>query len=211
MSNDIQLLENRWNDLFTTQDSTIVSELYSNLIQKYNEGNRHYHRIEHIQDCFEKFDYIKENLSDQNNVALAIWFHDVIYTAQDNENEYQSALYARHCLKKLNFDSISILKIERLILLTKHPSFPITNDDKYLLDIDLSILGSEPTKYEQYSAAIRKEYQHVPLELYRDTRKKILKSIIDKNSIFETEYFISKFQHQAIENVTREILSLEDQ
>ncbi len=207
---DIQQLKVRWNKLFITDDSTVVSELYSDLLQKYNQAHRHYHGIEHIQDCLEKFDVIKEKLSDAKDIELAIWFHDVIYTPQNNDNEYQSALYARQCLEKLNYDSPSVLKIERLIFLTKHPSFPITSDDKYLLDIDLSILGSEPDQYDQYSTAIRKEYQHVPLGLYRETRKKILNSIIERKTIFETEYFKSHFQSQAIENVNREIISLEN-
>jgi len=99
-------------------------------------------------------------------VETAIWFHDIIYDPLRNDNEAMSVVYAKCFLKSIKIHDYEIAKTERLILLTKHPSDPLTEDEKYLIDIDLSILGAETALYDQYEKWIREEYAYVSDEVF---------------------------------------------
>lgn len=106
-------------------------------------------------------------------VEVALWFHDIIYDPKKNDNEKMSSEYAKAFLESINLAPDVISKIEHLIALTKHPSCPETCDEKYIIDIDLAILGLNKEHYDSYESSIRKEYGFVPTILYKRGRKKI--------------------------------------
>ncbi|MDM8556712.1 hypothetical protein QUF75_18455 [Desulfococcaceae bacterium HSG7] len=104
----------------------------------------------------------------------------------------------------------TIRKIEHLINLTKHPSNPENSDEKYLIDIDLLILGTDSESYDKYRSDIRKEYSFVPDFLFKKGRKKLLKSFLTSWRIYHTDYFFSEFENQARSNIKRELSELND-
>lgn len=81
-------------------------------------------------------------------------------------------------------------------------------DTNFLLDIDLTILGSQPLVYQQYCQQIREEYRIYDDEAYRTGRKQVLVHLISQNNIYKTEYFQNKYEDQAIFNLNIELASL---
>jgi predicted metal-dependent HD superfamily phosphohydrolase len=206
---DIGKLMTRWFGLF--QQYAEIDYIYKgleDLVQKYTEPNRHYHNLNHVNTCLNAFDQTVDHISDKFCVEAAIWFHDVIYDPQKGDNEHLSAKHASAFLGKTNVEEKKISKIENLICLTKHPANPLSGDEKILLDIDLMILGSEPKLYEEYEKSIRKEYSFVPSHLYKMGRKKLLKSFIERKKIFETSFFVQRYETQARDNLEKAINNL---
>lgn len=200
-------LKQRWQQLFAfsanqsaMQKSTVESGL-ENLLRQYAEKHRFYHTIEHIKACLGFFDEVKSSISDAKSLEIALWFHDVIYDPIRNDNEAKSALFAKSFLESIHDSDYDIQKIEKLILQTKHPSKPTNSDEKYLIDIDLAILGASIELYNRYETWIRKEYKRIPDLLYKKGRKKVLNSFIDLERIYQTDYFYKKFEVQARKNL----------
>ena len=153
--------------IFTSQESE-----YAFLIEKYSESQRHYHTLDHIEDCLMKCEKVKNEIKDLKSFQIALLYHDLFYDPKRKDNEEKSAEYAFNLLESLKFNNAQ--KVKEIILLTKHPSIPKTKDEKLLLDIDLSILGESPKTYEIYEENIRKEYIHAPKIMYSFGRKKLL-------------------------------------
>ena len=150
---------------------------------------------------------IKMEIEDLDSLKFAIWFHDIIYKSTNKDNEEQSAVFTENALKSLNFDNFRIKKVKKLIISTKkHELVLVENyDNAYLLDLDLSILGTDWETYNVYIQNIRKEYKIYPNILYKPGRKKVLKHFLERDSLFFTERFKTKFENQARENLKKEI------
>ena len=174
---------------------------YQLLLEQYSESHRFYHTLHHIEDCLKKYEEVEDKLQNKETVLTALLFHDIIYNPRQKENEEKSAEYAEEILLNFNFEDQFISRVKDLILLTRHPSKPQSLDDKYLIDIDLSILGAERDIYEVYEENIRKEYSHVPKLLYKIGRSKLLKSFLKEEKIFQTDTFHDPLDSQARANL----------
>ena len=172
---------------------------YAFLISQYSELHRHYHTLAHIEDCLFKCDIGIEHINDLKSFQIALLYHDIFYDPKRKDNEEKSADYAFKFLNQLHFQNAQ--KVKDLILLTKHPSVPKTQDEKLLLDIDLSILGEDKNTYEKYEENIRKEYIHVPKVMYKLGRKKLLKKFLAQERLFQTDIFFEKYEEQARVNI----------
>lgn len=206
---EIKELEDRWVKLCGSgTDGVLVNNGFKTLVRKYSEKHRCYHHLGHINACLELFDEVADFIEECFNIEMSIWFHDAIYDPMRSDNEEKSSQYAKKFLPAISLNSAEINKIEHLILLTRHPSKPVTDDEKYLVDIDLSILGANNALYDSYELAIRKEYSLVPSFRYRNGRMDVLKSFAKLDKIFQTEYFYEKFEIQARHNIDRTLRSL---
>jgi predicted metal-dependent HD superfamily phosphohydrolase len=74
-------------------------------------------------------------------------------------------------------------------------------DAALFLDIDLSILGAVPERFAVYDAAIRREYEHVPDDLYRTGRRAVLKTFLERDPLYLTKTFAVRFEKQARANL----------
>jgi len=153
-----------------------VSILWQDIAMRYNEPQRAYHSLQHIQQLFGQYDQVKGNLHEPHIIALAIYYHDVIYEPTRSDNELKSAEYAVESLTGyLNAEQCQ--HIYALIMMTaSHQVDKWSNETKerekysdaaYLLDMDLSILGVSWSEYEHYAHAVRQEYAHVSDDDYR--------------------------------------------
>lgn len=202
-------IEDRWMGLFSSVDnSSIVKEGLRQLVARYSETHRHYHTLHHVNACLEQLNEVVDYIVDPFNIESAIWFHDVIYDPKRDDNEDMSAKYAKASLESIGLSSNVIAQIEHLILLTKHPSNPITSDEKYLIDIDLSTLAANEELYDSYELSIRKEYAFVPDLLYKAGRKKILNAFSNLDRIYRTDYFYEKYESRARKNIDRALLMI---
>ena len=53
------------------------SNIWWTIVQtRYSENQRYYHTLVHLEDMFQKFDTLKEKLTQPDAVALAVFFHE---------------------------------------------------------------------------------------------------------------------------------------
>ena len=180
------------------------------LIARYGEPHRRYHTMVHIEDCLAQVAASTDMDDDQRTLMdAAIWFHDAIYDATRTDNEAESAKLAADRLAAEGAPQAFIDEVVRLILLTAGHS--VQADDVLgarLVSIDLSILGAEPDRYDAYAAAIREEYAHVPVPLYRAGRAAILGRFLESEALFADPRWAKRYETQARANLTREIAAL---
>ena len=209
-------------DNFAHLDTAQIQQAWLRLLLHYQEAHRYYHDLSHIEVSFTWFDRVQEQFDNPLAVALAIWFHDIIYDVRRRDNEVNSGYYAITALTNFAVPPQLVQQVYELILLTQHPSKPrhvfkglsgslltntnndvlsSINDQALFLDIDLTILGQHSAIYANYEKAIRAEYQHVPLWLYKLGRKRLLKQFLRQPIIYYSDYFKEKFEHQARVNI----------
>jgi len=177
--------------------------VYDDMVMRYGESHRKYHTLDHIEAMLEHKHGI---IPLDDELELAIIFHDVIYDPQSQENERNSADYFLRCFDGFIWGEFSS-EVERLILATDHGSQRRgTNREDLLIDIDLSIFSADADSYDLYSKGIREEFKHLSDDEFRIGRARVLKKFLDK-PIYGTRYFRPK-EGLAHENLERELASL---
>lgn len=187
-----------------------ITELWQDIAVRYNETQRAYHTLNHLKQLFGQFEQIKPCLHEPHLIALALYYHDVIYDPRRSDNELKSAEYAIEALRcSLSEDQCQ--PIYTLIMMTAtHQMDTLAHEDKisdaaYLLDMDLSILGVPWSEYQVYAQAVRQEYVHVTKENYRVGRIAVLEKLLAHSSLYLTAYYHKRLEEQARKNIKREI------
>ncbi len=207
MTADEAIAEARWRETWQLAGAAAPTEVLEQLLAKYAEPYRAYHNLSHVLDCLNHAASVRAQLEHPQCVELALWFHDVIYEPRAGDNEERSAAFAVEALTELVTPEV-LRHVEELILATRHPSRPSEADARYLVDIDLAILGAPPAAFDTYEAAIRREYRWVPAPLYRRKRKQVLQSFLDLDRIYLTEHFGRRLEEQSRANLQRSISKL---
>lgn len=200
-----------WSAAFDDLGARISMSEFNNLRTKYTEIHRHYHTERHLEECFEQYELLYESeLTTPGEVALAIFYHDAIYEIPGADNEYRSAELARKELSQLGVAEHSVTAVANMIEASTHRRghTPKTGDEKYFLDIDMSILGASGDRFDEYEWQIRKEYSIFPHDQFNLGRAKVLKTFLDMESIYYTDYFRSKLERQARDNISRSLSKL---
>jgi predicted metal-dependent HD superfamily phosphohydrolase len=96
------------------------------------------------------------------------------------------------------------------ILATKGHTVSTDNDTNLFTDADLSILGESWELYQEYFQKIRKEYAIYPDAVYNPGRTKVLNHFLSMERIFKTDIFHEKFELNAKNNLTRELVHLQE-
>jgi predicted metal-dependent HD superfamily phosphohydrolase len=190
-----------------SRDSLLIDVVWETINKKYSERNRHYHNLKHIESMLELTKENETAITNLDEVLFAIWFHDSIYKSRSKRNEEKSANFAETILRKFNITTQKIENIKQLILSTKkHKIIADENaDNAFLLDFDLSILGTDWSVYQNYSHNIRKEYKMYPDFLYKPARKKVLESFLNREKLYFTEKYSLLFEEKARENLQKEL------
>lgn len=187
-----------------------VKALWQDIAVRYNETQRAYHSLQHIQQLFLQFEQIKHQLHEPHIIALALYYHDVIYDPRRSDNELKSAEYAVEALKGY-LSAEQCQHIYALIMMTAtHELHECLNTDTvsdaaYFLDMDLSILGTPWSEYQVYAQAVRQEYHHIANEDYRTGRIAVLQKLLAHPVLYLTAYYHNQFEVQARDNIKREI------
>lgn len=184
-----------------------VAALWNELAGAYGQKFRKYHNLGHLTELFAYFDKFKDEIENTEEMLLAIYYHDFIYSIWKKDNEEKSAIKATQVLQDIGFEVDGIQRIEALILCTKHHNGK-SYDEKLLIDFDLAILGQPEEVYQDYARKIRKEYAKIPSIMYRKGRKKVLQHFLDRENIYQTALFKSSLEKQARTNLSHELQSL---
>ena len=179
--------------------------IFERLIECYSESHRDYHNLRHIREMLECIKLHKEDISDYPLLYISCLYHDIVYDTHASDNEEKSADYLERDFKKY-LPKEKIEKCKDLILGTKKHQFVRDDfDTKIFLDSDLLILGRERNRYIEYMDSIRKEYEWVEKEFYKQERTKILQKFLERERIYFTNEIFEKNEKQARENIKFEI------
>lgn len=172
----------------------------------YGEPHRQYHTLEHIGACLDAFSLVKQQAEAPGQVALAIWFHDIVYDTRRSDNEDRSAERAAAFCDSAGLSDMS-KPVAALVMATKHVD-SASGDAALLNDVDLSILGQDAAAFDRYDSQIREEYAWVPEAVYRQERAKILQGFLDRPAIYRTDHFKDSFEGRARNNLARSLATL---
>lgn len=170
---------------------------WNRLASAYAEPHRAYHTLEHIAHCLEELDRVRELAADPVAVEMAIWYHDAVYDTRAKDNEQKCADWARADAESMGLAPERRDRVERLILASTHQGVPADPDARLFTDLDLSILGQPPVAFDEYERKVRVEYGWVPEPAYRVGRSAILRSFLERPTIYATEAVRSRYETQA--------------
>lgn len=197
----------RWSETWALLAAPAPEGRLEDLRTRYAEPHRHHHGLEHVLDCLAKASACREIQSSPGLVDLALWYHDAVYEPRRSDNEARSAELAVNALGgSLPPERVGIVR--ELILDTRLDGSPSSDDGAVVVDVDRSILGAEAGRFQEYSKAIRAEYSWVPWFLYRRRRAAVLRSFLDRPSIFTTRWFRDRYEAQARANLAAELAEL---
>jgi predicted metal-dependent HD superfamily phosphohydrolase len=173
------------------------------LLAAYREPQRHYHTLQHLEECLRlATDYV-EQADHPAELELALWFHDAVYDVRAHDNEARSAQWAVSALRESGLAKEACERIHALIMATRHSALPDTPDAALLTDIDLAILGAPDARFAEYERQIRAEYAWVPPDVYADKRRRVLLGFLQREHIYATPLLRARFEAPARANLQR--------
>lgn len=194
-----------WRELGASQPN---DKLFHKLVECYSEPHRRYHTVQHLQECFAHLELVRSLAPHPNEVELALWFHDAIYVTSKSDNEERSAEWARDSALSAGLSAEQAERIAELVMSTKHDAVPVGPDASVLVDIDLAILGADSARFDEYEVQVREEYAWVPESVYRQARGKILREFLNRERIYNTQFFQTEYETRARENISRSLTRL---
>lgn len=199
-------LEKAWTELWSRTEATGDGAApYRDLVRRYAEPHRLYHSLAHIEHCLDEFESVRRMAANPDAVELALWFHDAVYRPRATDNEERSADLVRR------LPGLPRGVAERaadLVLATRHAAPPEDPDAQLVVDVDLAILGQPADRFDRYEEEIRREYSWVPGFLFRSKRGGILRTFLQRPSIFRTGYFRGRYETAARANLERSLARL---
>jgi predicted metal-dependent HD superfamily phosphohydrolase len=199
---------NAWRELGVAE-SPELRRLHRDVLLRYSEPHRHYHTQQHLAECFEKVQDIISLAAHPAEVLVGLWFHDAIYDTQRHDNEQLSADWARSAARELGARAESAQRIHDLIMFTRHSAEPTGVDAQVLVDADLSILGAQPARFQEYETQVRSEYAWVPEAVFRSRRAGILAEFLGRAHLYSTAQFQERYEAQARRNLQHSLECLE--
>ena len=198
-------LAQRWQSLWQEVGKPAPAGLLQALFEAYSEPQRHYHTLQHLEECFARFDAVKHLAEHPVEVELALWFHDSVYDVHAHDNEARSSDWSDRALREAGLAIDACARILALIMVTCHDALPASNDARLLTDIDLAILGAEPDRFAEYERQIRLEYAHVPEALFNAKRRAILQAFLGRTRLFHTPALHERLEAAARRNLAQAI------
>ncbi len=204
-----EALRANWNAAWRALGVATADEaLYIELQRCYGEPQRHYHTLQHLGECLAWFEREKELAERPGEVALALWFHDAVYDVHAHDNEARSAEWARSAILSAGAPADAAGRVHALVMATRHDAVPEGRDAELLIDIDLSILGADPARFDEYERQVNAEYAFVPDEVRRPRRRAILQRFLAREPIYATQRMHALLEARARANLARSIAAL---
>jgi len=175
------------------------------LQRRYSEPQRHYHTLQHLGECLTWFEREQALAERPGEVALALWFHDAIYDVHAHDNEARSAEWARSAMLASGAQAEAAERVHALVMATRHDAVPEGCDAELLIDIDLSILGAERERFDEYERQVHAEYAFVPDAVRLPRRRAILQRFLAREAIYATPRMHALLEARARANLARSI------
>jgi predicted metal-dependent HD superfamily phosphohydrolase len=191
------------------------------LLDRWSEPHRSYHGTGHLTHVLDSLVVLDPERRAPRAVSLALWFHDAVHDGAAGDDEARSADLAEALLSPLTGDDDGtgrgagplspeeVAEVRRLVLLTTHHDpGPDDHAGALVSDADLAILGSAPDRYLRYTDQVRREYAHVPDEVFRPARATVLEQILAGGPVFRTAVGAERWEAAARRNLTDEVRRL---
>lgn len=183
--------------------------VFEDLREAYNMPPRAYHNLDHINYCLDALDKVYVYCDAPAEIAMALWFHDVIYHPLSETNEADSVVFARDALFRLNVSRERTDNIARLIMATKHDGTLMSHDEEMIADIDLVVLAESKEFFAETGRKVFKEYHGlVPRDAYFAGRADFFEGLLNRGRIFYSEHFYEMYEATAEKNLRAEIAML---
>ena len=197
-----------WRALCQSLELTGFNAEYDAVVVAWQSWGRHYHTLEHLQACLTELDGARALAARPAEVEVALWYHDAIYRTYRRDNEARSAAWAARFLLEHRAAPEVAERVSTLVLATAHLGEAMTGDAGLVADIDLSILGQPEPVYDAFEHGVRKEYWWVPRRSYRTARVRILRSFLERPTIFNWPQLRERYEARARANLARAIEAL---
>ncbi|CAH0299201.1 HD domain-containing protein [Pseudomonas brassicacearum] len=184
-------------------------ETYEKLLRHYGEPHRAYHNLQHLKECLQVRRVVNAACQAPAEIDLALWFHDAIYDPLRSDNELRSAQWLDDVARDSGLGDETRRRLYDLVMVTRHDGAPKSADEAVLVDTDLAILGASFERFEEYDQQIRREYQFVPLPVYRQKRRQVIEGFLERGRIYTTAAYFEAFEQQARANLARAIERLD--
>ena len=178
-----------------------TGEVRASIFSLYNEPSRHFHGLQHIEDCLARFDEITGLLQQPDAVELALWFHDAIYVPGARDNERQSAKLFRDAASAA--ERAFADRVARLIMATKHTDEHQSGDRGFMVDIDLAGFGDRWEEFMRKGTALREEFATQSDAQYFTAQVQFLRRLQSRPHFYSTAYFRERYEAIAQDNVKR--------
>jgi len=208
LEEDVALMSRRWLNLVLPLgvEEDVARRVFADMVDHYNAPGRYYHNLAHVGMVFDTTDKLSHLAQDYKTVEIAVWFHDVIYDPRANDNEKQSAAYARQALTDMGLAPEKINRVSDLILATiSHQAQDNDIDAQIMLDADLAPLAYDEPVFLEQSEAVRKEFSYIPDDQYKKNRVVILNKFLARERIYLTEQLYSELEDKARANLQTSI------
>ncbi|MET3917180.1 putative metal-dependent HD superfamily phosphohydrolase [Variovorax sp. OAS795] len=182
--------------------------LCTELQRRYGEPQRHYHTLQHLGECLAWFEREQALAERPGEVAIALWFHDAVYDVHAHDNEARSAEWARGAMLAAGAQPEAAERVHALVMATRHDAVPEGLDAELLIDIDLSILGAEQQRFDEYERQVHAEYAFVPEAVRLPRRRAILQRFLAREAIYTTPRMHALLELRARANLARSIAAM---
>jgi predicted metal-dependent HD superfamily phosphohydrolase len=188
-------------------DSPISRTEWAAVVAAWSEPHRRYHDLAHLATVLGLVEQLSADVPDPDAVALAAWYHDVVYDPLRPDNEQVSAERARAGLRGLVPEERAE-EVARLVLLTAgHDPEPGDANGAALCDADLAVLAAPPAAYAGYASAVRAEYGHLSDEEFTAGRIAVLERLLELPRLYRLPA-AAEWEPVARANLTAELTLL---
>ncbi|PLQ00462.1 HD domain-containing protein [Cupriavidus pauculus] len=207
-------LRTRFLALWSRAGGRQAEAVYAALADRYAEPDRHYHTLQHVRRCLRDLDWARSAIADRDAeaVELALWCHDVVYTAGASDNEARSAEWLRQWSsagaeaqtngKQGGANGMTeIERVARLILDTSHTHTPSDTAGCFVVDIDLAVLGYPRRWFCGDAVHLRAERPDLDAMSYDRGERAFLGTLLTRPRIFLTEPFHTRYEARARRNL----------
>jgi predicted metal-dependent HD superfamily phosphohydrolase len=185
---------------------------YESIVARHHEVHRHYHDLRHVRWVVRHVGELADGrpVGDLGAVVAAAFFHDVIYDPTRSDNEAASAQLAEGALRGLRWADERIDQVATLIRGTAHHRVDDTTtiDTAVLYAADLGVLAADPAGYSDYVRNVRREYHQVTDAAWAEGRAAVLRSFLDRRSIYAPVLGLDGWELRARANLTAELGTL---
>ena len=178
-----------------------AATVYATLDRLLGAPARHFHNLDHIEDCIRLVDQVAPLVDDPDAIELALWFHDAVLEPGGGDNERRSAAlfleFADGAAPALRH------RVARLILATAHGDSTKHGDRAYVVDIDLSGLAAPWDEFMRKGDLLRREAAQQSDDAYYGAQVAFLGRLLARPRLYATDYFRATLEASARANLSR--------
>lgn len=185
----------------------LITKMYKHVLPLYQEKERVFHNEYHLNVGLYLLQRAERDFHNISLIQFAAWlFHDSVYVVGATDNEIKSAEYFEQANQSedFGFTDKEVSLVKQIIMDTVNHQ-PTHDMSKFVLDIDMFVIGSTYQDFVEYREKISKEYSRVYSEdEIKEGTKKFLTTLLETETIFHTDYF-KKYEETAKNNAKRYI------